>query len=248
MRELLEAYDDAQIGRLMLAMMDYAFSGLVPAFDGPERYIWPALRRHVDQCAAKSEKNRQNAKASDDEPTRAKASEQQRRKANRSEHERHQATSSEPERTQAKSSDIERTQANASERGYKQEQEQEQEHSTNVRTDARAGVLSDGVTPDAVVQHSMTMTAIEDEARRVGVPVTCDADREQIDALLADHPPDAVLRALRAIGGKEASKRTWRYVAGILRSEKARGYTWQAKVTRAAMPDYENVKGDGVGW
>lgn len=240
MRELLEAYDDAQVGRLLLAMMDYAFSGLVPAFDGPERYIWPALRRHVDQCAAKSEKNRQNAKASDNEPTRVKSSEQQRRKANRSEHERNQANVS----------DIERTEANMSERGYKQEQEQEQEqeHSTNVRTDARAGGLSDDVTPDEVVQHSMAMTAIEDEARRVGVPVTCDADREQIDMLIAEHPPDAILHALRAIGGKEASKRTWRYVAGILRSEKARGYTWQVKTSRAAMPDYENVKGDGVGW
>ena len=104
------------------------------------------------------------------------------------------------------------------------------------------------MTPDEVVQHSMAMTAIEDEARRVGVPVACDADREQIDMLIAEHPPDAILYALRGIGGKEASKRTWRYVAGILRSEKARGYTWQAKTSRAAMPDYENVKGDGVGW
>ena len=253
MRELLEAYDDAQKGRLLMALMDYAFDGTEPSFDGPERYIWPALRRHVDQSAAKAERVRTSgAKGGEAKQRNIAPDEPEQSVATASEAKRNVATASEAKRNVATASEAKRNVATASERGYKQEQEQEhiqeQEHSTNVRTDARAGGMYDGVTPDEVVQHSTAMTAIEDEARRVGVPVACDADREQIDLLIAEHPPDAILHALRAIGGKEASKRTWRYVAGILRSEKARGYTWQAKTQRAAMPDYDNVKGDGVGW
>lgn len=242
MRGLLEAYDDAQKGRLLMALMDYAFDGTEPSFDGPERYIWPALRRHADQSAAKSER----IKASG-----AKGGEAKQRNATSSESKQGVATPSDIKRDVATASEGKQSVATASEGGYKEEKEQEQEKEKEQEqdsTNARAGGLSDGVTPDEVVQHSMAMTAIENEARRVGVPVTCDADREQIDMLIAEHPPDAILHALRGIGGKEASKRTWRYVAGILRNEKARGYTWQAKTSRSAMPDYDNVKGDGVGW
>ena len=51
METLFDPYDDAQRGRLVMAMMAYAYRGEEPAFDGVEKFIWPVLRRHIDRCA-----------------------------------------------------------------------------------------------------------------------------------------------------------------------------------------------------
>ena len=51
MESLFEPYDDAQRGRLMMAMMAYAYRGEEPQFDSVEKFIWPVLRQHIDRCA-----------------------------------------------------------------------------------------------------------------------------------------------------------------------------------------------------
>lgn len=51
MEELFEPYDDAQRGRLIMAMMAYAYRGEEPQFTGVEKFIWPVLRQHIDRCA-----------------------------------------------------------------------------------------------------------------------------------------------------------------------------------------------------
>ncbi len=60
-----EPLSDAEVGRLIRAMMEYESSGATPELKGNERYIWPAIRRDMDASAAKqggrSETNRQNA-------------------------------------------------------------------------------------------------------------------------------------------------------------------------------------------
>lgn len=57
----LEPYEDAERGRLMMALMAYAFRGELPDFAGmPERYGWPALKMHVDRCMASYEKQKAN--------------------------------------------------------------------------------------------------------------------------------------------------------------------------------------------
>lgn len=51
MESLFEPYDDAQRGRLIMAMMAYAYRGEEPNFTGVEKFIWPVLRQHVDRCS-----------------------------------------------------------------------------------------------------------------------------------------------------------------------------------------------------
>ena len=51
-RSYFEAYSAAEVGRLVLAAMDYRESGAEPEFSGSERFIWPAIRRDIDESAA----------------------------------------------------------------------------------------------------------------------------------------------------------------------------------------------------
>ena len=48
-RSYFEEYSAAEVGRLVLAMMDYRASGATPEFSGSERFIWPAIRRDIDE-------------------------------------------------------------------------------------------------------------------------------------------------------------------------------------------------------
>lgn len=51
MEALFEPYDDAQRGRLMMAMMAYAYRHEEPEFTGVEKFVWPVLKQHIDRCA-----------------------------------------------------------------------------------------------------------------------------------------------------------------------------------------------------
>lgn len=51
-RSYFEAYSAAEVGRLVLAAMDYRESGAAPEFSGSERFIWPAIRRDIDESVA----------------------------------------------------------------------------------------------------------------------------------------------------------------------------------------------------
>ncbi len=61
---LFEPYSDGEVGRLVLAMMQYKLSGVEPGFTGNERYVWPAIKQDIDTATAKqaelTEKNRKN--------------------------------------------------------------------------------------------------------------------------------------------------------------------------------------------
>ena len=85
MEALFEPYDDAQRGRLMMAMMAYAYRNEEPEFTGVEKFIWPVLRQHIDRCAqnveakkaagSKGGKVGKNAKQSEAEESNAKQTE-----------------------------------------------------------------------------------------------------------------------------------------------------------------------------
>lgn len=45
----LAPFSDAERGRLMTAMLNYAASGKEPEFFGSERYIWPFLQGQIDR-------------------------------------------------------------------------------------------------------------------------------------------------------------------------------------------------------
>lgn len=59
-----EAYSDPEVGRLVRAMIQYKLSGTDPEFRGSERFIWPAIKRDIDEAEAaleeKSVQNRRN--------------------------------------------------------------------------------------------------------------------------------------------------------------------------------------------
>lgn len=54
----------AEVGRLVLAMMEYKSTGTEPKLDGNERFVWPAVKRDIDASnesyAKISERNVQN--------------------------------------------------------------------------------------------------------------------------------------------------------------------------------------------
>lgn len=62
--EALSPFTDAEQGRLMTAMLQYAATGELPEFNGNERFIWPSLQAQIDRDAEKyrlrCEKNREN--------------------------------------------------------------------------------------------------------------------------------------------------------------------------------------------
>lgn len=44
-----EAFSDVEVGRLVRAMIHYHVSREEPKFNGNERFIWPAIRRDIDE-------------------------------------------------------------------------------------------------------------------------------------------------------------------------------------------------------
>lgn len=65
-KNYFESYSNEEIGRLVLAMIDYRESGALPDFSGSEKFIWPAIRRDIDESVKAQEKqsgaNREMAK------------------------------------------------------------------------------------------------------------------------------------------------------------------------------------------
>ena len=57
-----ESYSAAEVGRLVLAMMKYKSQGVEPEFSGSEKFIWPAIRRDIDQDREYTEKKQTSGK------------------------------------------------------------------------------------------------------------------------------------------------------------------------------------------
>lgn len=62
--ESLAPFSDAEIGRMVRAMLAYSTTGKEPQFDGNERFMWPTLKAQIDRDEAayqeRCEKNRAN--------------------------------------------------------------------------------------------------------------------------------------------------------------------------------------------
>ena len=62
--ESLAPFSDAEIGRMVRAMLIYTATGETPLFDGNERFIWPTIKAQIDRDEAayqeRCEKNRAN--------------------------------------------------------------------------------------------------------------------------------------------------------------------------------------------
>ena len=73
-----EAFSDVEVGRLVRAMIKYRASGEEPKFNGNERFIWPAVKRDIDESLQAQEStaaaNRENGKKGGRPPKSSKPS------------------------------------------------------------------------------------------------------------------------------------------------------------------------------
>lgn len=61
-----QSYTPEEVGHLVLAMLRYKDTGEEPVFQGPERFIWPAVRRDINEARdaqeAAAERARENGR------------------------------------------------------------------------------------------------------------------------------------------------------------------------------------------
>ena len=85
------------------------------------------------------------------------------------------------------------------------------------------------LTDDELRRLRQEQQDVETAAKRVGLPVSAMSDYDTMDNLRAEHGADNLLKAISRIQGAAEKCRSWRYISGILRKEKASGYTWADK-------------------
>ena len=220
---LLKRYDDAQRGRLFMAMMAYAYRGELPTFgeNTPEWYVWDMIQFKIDQCAESLEAKKASGKKG------GSAKQQEAEESNVKQTEANASTLKQSQAKPSKAKQHEAEESNVKQNAYIQEQEQEQEKNSG------GGYVTptpyDDLTDDELLRLRQEQQDVETAARRVGLPVSAAGDYDTMDALRAAHGADNLLKAISRIQGATEKSRDWRYISGILRKEKASGYTWTDK-------------------
>lgn len=204
---MLRRYTDEERGRLFMAMMAYAYRGEEPDFaeDAHEWYIWDTIKLKIDQCAETLESKRASGK-----------------KGGSAKH--IEADASTPKQTQANASKAKQTEADASETDIYKNKNKNKSSSSYVPP-----TPYDDINDDELLRLRQEQQDVETAARRVGLPVSAAGDYDTMDALRAEHGADNLLKAISRIQGATEKSRDWRYISGILRKEKASGYTWADK-------------------
>lgn len=190
---LLKRYDDAQRGRLFMAMMAYAYRGELPTFgeNAPEWYVWDTLQFKIDQCAESLEAKKASGKKG--------------------------GSAKQPEADES----------NVKQNAYIQEQVKEQEK--NIGGGYVTPNPYDDVTDDELRRMREEQADVEAAAKRMGLPASASGDFDAMDRLRAEYGAKNLLKAINKTQGATEKSRCWRYVEGILRKEKERGYTWTDK-------------------
>jgi hypothetical protein len=190
---LLKRYDDAQRGRLFMAMMAYAYRGELPTFgeNAPEWYVWDTLQFKIDQCAESLEAKKASGKKG--------------------------GSAKQPEADES----------NVKQNAYIQEQVKEQEK--NIGGGYVTPNPYDDVTDDEPRRMREEQADVEAVAKRMGLPASASGDFDAMDRLRAEYGAENLLKAISRTQGATEKSRCWRYVEGILRKEKERGYTWADK-------------------
>lgn len=231
---MLRRYTDEERGRLFMAMMAYAYRGEEPDFaeDAHEWYIWDTIKLKIDQCAETLESKRASGKKGGS----AKQAEADASKANQSEADERnfkhiEADASTLKQTQADASKVKQTEADASEpKLYKNKNKNKNKSSSSYVPPTPYDDLDD----DELLQLRQEQQDVETAARRVSLPVSAAGDYDTMDALRAEHGADNLLKAISRIQGAAEKSRDWRYISGILRKERASGYTWADKPPNAS--------------
>lgn len=209
---MLRRYTDEERGRLFMAMMAYAYRGEEPDFaeDAHEWYIWDTIKLKIDQCAETLESKRASGKKGGS----AKQTE---------------ADASTLKQTKAEASKAKQTEADASKTDIYKNKNKNKSSSSYVPP-----TPYDDIDDDELLRLRQEQQDVETAARRVGLPVSAAGDYDTMDALRAEHGADNLLKAISRIQGATEKSRDWRYISGILRKEKASGYTWADKPPNAS--------------
>lgn len=197
---LLKRYDDAQRGRLFMAMMAYTYRGELPTFgeNAPEWYVWDTLQFKIDQCAESLEAKKASGKKG--------------------------GSAKQPEADES----------NVKQNAYIQEQEQVKEQEKNIGGGYVTPNPYDDVTDDELRRMREEQADVEAAAKRMGLPASASGDFDAMDRLRAEYGAENLLKAISKTQGSTGKSRCWRYVEGILRKEKERGYTWADKPPNAS--------------
>ena len=145
-----------------------------------------------------------------------------------------EANASTLKQSQAKPSKAKQPEAdesNVKQNAYIQEQEQEQvkEQEKNIGGGYVTPNPYDDLTDDELRRMREEQADVEAAAKRMGLPASASGDFDAMDRLRADYGAENLLKAINKTQGATEKSRCWRYVEGILRKEKERGYTWAEK-------------------
>lgn len=212
---LIKRYDEAQCGRLFMAMMAYAYRQELPTFeeDAPEWYVWEYIQYKIDQCAESLETKRTSGKKGGS----AKQTE---------------ADESKTKQSEADASTSKQTQADESKtRIYKNKNMNKNKNMSS--SSYVPPTPYDDLTDDELRRLRQEQQDVETAAKRVGLPVSAMSDYDTMDNLRAEHGADNLLKAIGRIQGAAEKCRSWRYVGGILRKEKTAGYTWAERAAES---------------
>lgn len=214
---LLKRYDEAQCGRLFMAMMAYAYRQELPTFDedAPEWYVWDYIQYKIDQCAESLETKRASGKKGGS----VKQTE---------------ADASTSKQSEAESSEVKQTEADASEVNIYKNKSKNMNKSKNKSSSSYVPPTPyDDLDDDELRRLRQEQQDVETAAKRVGLPVSAMSDYDTMDNLRAEHGADNLLKAISRIQGAPEKCRSWRYVGGILRKEKTAGYTWSERAAES---------------
>lgn len=195
MEEYFQPFNDEQRGRLIMAMMAYAYRGEEPEFEGVEKFIWPVLKKQIDRCAQsieakKAAGSKGGSKAKTDKQT--------------------EADGSSAKQTEAKASRAKQTEADGSkgkQNAHTNTHDHEYDHDNNkeeVVVDARARATAPAAAADEIVtafdgeDMTQALEAHREAERLIKRYRLTDNDRT-MDALvddIAEHGLAAVEEAL----------------------------------------------------
>lgn len=124
--------------------------------------------------------------------------------------------------------------SNGKQNPHIQEQEQVKEQEKNIGGGYVTPNPYDDVTDDELRRLREEQTDVETAAKRMGLPASASGDFDAMDRLRAEYGAENLLKAINKTQGATEKSRCWRYVEGILRKEKERGYTWADKPPNSA--------------
>lgn len=200
--DYFEPLSDAEVGRLVLGMLQYKSTGTAPEFSGNERFVWPAIRRDIDEAIRKHdeflEKQAENGKKGG-RPSKT------------------QAFSEKPTETQKTQAFSEKPKK-AKDKGHRTKEKEMDKDSvaavaaTTARAGARDTAAADPCT--AVELDPWLAKAVQCYEANIGALPRYVAER--LESWLAELGPDLVCEAIHRAAS--ANARNWNYAEKILQS------------------------------